>query len=138
MPLYKSIHQRIQMFQRKTQAKFVETCNTTVSMRKTTTCRIESYIRHIVSRILWVYCHIFGSWKVACCRICSIFPFKWNQFFFWNSQESEWKAWFDFVGLPFCLFSMSKKIVLLIQFWKNEQNLHCLGCSTSLVKRETE
>ena len=33
----------------------LETCNTTVSMRKATTCRIESHIRHIVYRIFTVY-----------------------------------------------------------------------------------
>ncbi len=29
----------------------LDTCNTTVSMRKTTICRMESYIRHVVYRI---------------------------------------------------------------------------------------
>ena len=33
----------------------VDTCNTTDSLRKATTCRIESHIRHVVYRIFTVY-----------------------------------------------------------------------------------
>ena len=33
----------------------LETCNTTVQLRKTTTCRIQSHIRHVVYRIITVY-----------------------------------------------------------------------------------
>ena len=33
----------------------VETCNTTDSLRKTATSRIESHMRHVVCRILTVY-----------------------------------------------------------------------------------
>ena len=33
----------------------LETCNTTDSMRKTATCRIESHMRHVVCRVFTVY-----------------------------------------------------------------------------------
>ena len=35
--------------------KIVETCNTTDSLRKTATSRIESHMRHVICRILTVY-----------------------------------------------------------------------------------
>ncbi len=101
---------------------FLETCNTAVVLRKPTTCRIESYIRHVVCRIFTVNDFFMKSYVVGLLpfvqdvvyRIVSyIFIIFWNNCrrsfrLIWRSSQAKNRNVWNFLGsFFFCFCSLS-------------------------------